>query len=197
MLFFFKCENEKKFKQKKKKEYEPKSLISTLVEKLPLSRMEKKPHPEEVEAEKSTALPSEKSQSLEEPRQMDDDLSKHMFLECLRFCCKNTKGQVLEARKLMLQLLELIEKTSDKMQELGKLFGEISENQRDLEETERPEIKELKPSLSRIYSDLKISFFSWSQLQVHQSKHLSKLFFPCIEMIQAQNKVIMSVGRLT
>ena len=186
---------------KKMKEYEPKSLATAIVDKLQsFSLMEKKLHPQEVSAEKSKEpheqLPEEvlEAADMEESKSVDDDISKHMFLESLRFCCKNTKNQTDEARKLMDDLLELIEMTSDKMQQLGKLFGEISENQRDLEETERPEILELSPRLSKIYSDLKISFFSWSQLQVHQSKHLSKLFFPCIEMIQSQNKIILGVS---
>jgi hypothetical protein len=56
-----------------------------------------------------------------------------------------------------------------------------------LEETSRPEITKIKPSLSSVYADLKTSFYSWANIYQHQHKHVKKLFEPCLAQLENGN----------
>lgn len=124
----------------------------------------------------------------------EKNLKRHLFLEDLRFVCKQNKGFLDKGNKVMTEILTLISELKKKMEEFGSIFSELAMTHSDLEETKIEEIESIKPKISKIYKDLKLSFYSWGNIYNHQTKHINKLFSPVLEKLSKQNNFIIEVS---
>ena len=195
LVFFLSCKNKKKFYSKKDKEHDPKMFkkmrrkLENIIEN-PGEMLDggiSDPNMsilDQIELRKDHGIDNEKK------------LKRHMFLEDLRFVTKHNKTSLEKGTKVLKELLTLISQVKKKMEDLGTVFDELSSNHLELEETGMQDILEIKPKISKICKDLKLSFFSWGNIYTHQSKHLKKLFEPCIEKLTSQNNFIIDVRNL-
>lgn len=124
----------------------------------------------------------------------DMKLKRHIFLEDLRFVNKHNKEYLEQGTQILNDILQLTTQLQKKMGDLGEIFQELSTSVLELEESRMEDIVEIKPSISKICKDLKLSFYSWSNIYSHQFKHMKKLFEPCLEKMNKENKSISEVS---
>lgn len=192
LIFFLSCTNEKKFYAKMDKEHDPKmfkkmrrnfeNIMENPAELMDGGTMDPNMSIlDQIELDKGRGAGEEKK------------LKRHIFLEDLRFVNLHNKDFLENGAKVLQELLVLISQVRKKMEELGSVFGELSSSHSEIEDTGMEDLEEIKPKLSKIYKDLKLSFYSWGNIYTHQSKHLKKLFEPCLEKLDTQNNFINEV----
>lgn len=183
LIFFLSCKNEKKFYERRDKEFKN-SLIKNISTKLN-SLVDNQGDPGENTGE----LPQMMEElDREDDAYLDEKISIHLFLEDLRENTKVNRPLLIKAKKGISDLVFLMKQVSEKMITLGNTFGQLSESYLELEKIKRPEMVEIVPLHSRIYNDLKMSFSRWSNLFEHQQKHIQKLFTPTLTLLKQTNK---------
>ena len=183
MIFFLSCTNEKKFYQRKEKEFKN-SILKNFSSKI--NKFVDNPNENSNNKEELPRMMEELDQ--EDDAYLDEKISVHLFLEDLKECSKVNKPLLAQAQKGINDISHLMKQMKDKMLALGNTFNELSQSFKEIEKTKRPEILEINPLHSRIYHELKMSFSRWSNLFEHEHKHLEKLFVPTVKLLRETNK---------
>lgn len=194
LVFFLSCSNNQKFKSKKEKEFSSRAF----------SRMKRsyknirETAPGMFEGEEQDPNISVLDQihlTKEIDQEEDIKLKRHIFLEDLRFVTKHNKQYLEQGSQVLSEILSLLDQVKTKMSDLGAIFQELSTSVLELEESKMDDLQEIKPTISKICKDLKLSFYSWSNIYSHQTKHIKKLFEPCFKKLNQENESISEVSQ--
>ncbi len=191
LRFFLSCGNSKKFYERRKVEFSN-SWIKGVKQRINMIIDD----PSQIIEGKSSAIKTGHGSGntpLKDPN--SEDMRKHAFLEDLtNFVAINRKIHKELAKELQ-ELNFLIEQTNTKLQKVGNLFEKLHGNHLELEKHPLPALAQILPSNSKLYQELKTTFFKLSNSFSQTREELKKIFEPRIGNMVHRGKAYIEVGR--
>lgn len=194
LRFFLSCSNSAKFYERRKLEFNN-SWLKDVKNKINMM-IEEPGHT--IEAKTANQSLQEKNSSpgfrLQDPD--SEEMKEHMFLEDLsNYCAVNRKIHKNLSTEFQ-QLGFLLEQVNSKISKVGSLFEKLFSNHQELEKHPVQAIAEIKPSNSRVYSDLKLLFFTMNNKYNQTREELKRIFEPRIGNMIYRSKDYIEVDSL-
>lgn len=173
LTFFLSCTNMKKFYERKDVEYDDSMFKSfkTSLHKIiddPVGLID----PSRVS--KTQELLAEKNKEVA-TIPMSDEQKTHVFLEDLtNYVALNLKYQK-DLQTEFGHLVKGMEEVAHRMSSIGTIMEKISANHKELEKYDVGAVVCIEPPNSRLYSDLKTSFFKWNNTFLQNKAEIKKL----------------------
>lgn len=173
LTYFLSCTNMKKFYERKDVEYDNsmfKGLKSTLHKIIddPATFIDN------TREQRNQELLADKNKEVADIP-MTEEQKMHVFLEDLtNYVALNLKYQK-DLQNEFSKLIEGLEDVANRMSKIGTVMEKISANHKELEKYDVQAIMNIKPPNSRLYSDLKTSFFKWNNTFLQNKQEIKKL----------------------
>ncbi len=173
LIFFLSCTNLQKFYSKKEKEYKKTTgdkWLGSVVKKYVTPQPTAANSTEQTSQKgNGTKSGSQKSQG-DRLTEFDEDSMLHVFLEDVQSTLLTNREQYSKAVETIEELKKNYKSLTSNLKTLADIYSELSMGYNELERTGRPEITQIAPSLSSLYSNLKKSVF---QLSNTYEQHLN------------------------
>ena len=190
LKYFLSCGNSKKFYERRKLEFSNswikgvKQRINMIIE-----------DPGHLIEGKSLAIKNGHGSGNTPLRDPDsEDMRKHAFLEDLtNFVGVNRKIHKELAKELQ-ELNFLMEQTNTKLMKVGCLFEKLHSNHLEIEKHPLPAIAQIEPPNSKLYQELKTTFFKMNNSLSQTREELKKIFEPRIGNMIHRGKLYVEVA---
>lgn len=190
LRFFLSCTNSKKFYERRKAEFSNswikgvKQRINTIIE-----------DPASIIEGKSSTIKNGHGTAespLRDPA--SEDMRKHAFLEDLTNVVALNRKVHKELAKELQELNFLLEQSSTKLLRVGGLFEKLHGNHLELEKHPLPALTQITPSNSKLYQELKTTFFKLHLSFAQTREELRKAFEPRLGNMVHRGKAYIEVG---
>lgn len=159
LIFFLSCTNLQKFYLKREKEYKKTTgdkWLSSVVKKYV------SPQPTGASSEQQKGVSGSQKSRDEGMTEFDEDSVLHVFLEEVQSSLLNNREQYAKAIDTIEELKLNYKQLTSNLKKLADIYSELSMGYYELEKSGRPEITQIVPSVSSLYSNLKKCVFQMS-----------------------------------
>lgn len=182
--FFLSCTNSKKFYDRRDLEFndswvkDMKNKISTMLD------------------DPITSLQDQNTKKVTGADQLSDDQRRHIFLEDVTHYARVNRRIHRELPEELTQLIFYLEQVANKLATIGNLFEKLTATHKEIELHKVAAVFEIQPANSKLYSDLKSTFFKWNNSMVTMKSELKRIFEPRIGNILTREDTVVEKLKL-